>query len=444
MKQTSFSLFITTFFFFFLSLFSPIASSHKAKRAERSWSELDDIIDDAISQGAFPGAIQLIATKDKILFQSARGTFTYGEPAPATGTNPAVTSDTLWDLASISKVFGATTAAALLYQNGDLDLDARVSSILPAYAQNGKEETTIRHLFLHNAGLPCDPIPGYYQAVFGCPEAQKSDPKIAFTCRAKCFNQMMEQTLVNPVGAKYVYCDMCLMVAAHVIGKVALQKGYVTSADVISDCPLDEDGWEQCYYDAFVRKYIFGALKLENTMFNPPESEWYRVAPTENDTWYRHRIVQGQIHDENTYAMGGIAGHAGIFSTAEDLLVFARKWLFAEEKSVDFVNKTTAEYFTKVYNRTQSSRAIGWNTNNKDAKGYGDGGMCGSLSDSTFLHTGFTGTMICADPERGLAVILLTNRIYTTRLNDLQDVIRPVWSTAVQEIFDYLVEENKL
>ena len=421
-----------------------IATVHGSKRNERSWSELDDIIDDAIKRGAFPGAIQLIATEDKILFESARGTFTYGAPAPATGTNPAVTSDTLWDLASISKVFGATTAAALLYQNGHLDLDARVSDILPDYAQGGKGATTIRHLFLHNAGLPCDPIPGYYQAKFGCPESQKADPKITFTCRARCFAQMMAQELKNPIGAKYVYCDMCLMIAAHVVGKLAYEHGYVTASDVNPACPLNEGGWEQCYYDAFVRRYIFDALKLRDTMFNPPEELWYRVAPTENDTWYRHRIVQGQIHDENTYAMGGIAGHAGIFSTAGDLLTFTRKWLFAAEDEKNFVNRTTADYFTKIYNKTQSSRAIGWNTNDPEAKGYGDGGMCGSLSPRTYLHTGFTGTLVCADPDRKLAVILLTNRIYTTRNNDLQDVIRPIWSTAVQEIFDYMKAEGKL
>lgn len=436
----------TTFLIFTLLTASSITTTTAvlAKSNERSWTELDDIIDDAIKQGAFPGAIQLIATKDKILFESSRGTFTYGEPAPASGTNPAVTSDTLWDLASISKVFGSTTAAALLYQNGHLDLDAKVSDILPEYAQNGKGSTTIRNLFLHNAGLPCDPIPGYYQAKFGCPEAQKSDPKVSFSCRAKCFQQMMEQELINPIGSKYVYCDMCLMIAAHVIGKLAFKYGYVTSDDVIAGCPLDEDGWEQCYYDAFVRRYIFDALKLKNTMFNPPEEIWYRVAPTENDTWYRHRIVQGQIHDENTYAMGGIAGHAGIFSTAGDLLTFTRKWLFAEKDEVNFVNSTTSKYFTRIYNKSQSSRAIGWNTNDPEARGYGDGGMCGSLSPTTYLHTGFTGTMVCADPERELVVILLTNRIYKTRLNDLQDVIRPVWSTAVQEIFDYLKAENKL
>jgi CubicO group peptidase (beta-lactamase class C family) len=403
----------------------------------RPWEKLDAILEAGIAARAYPGVVAVVADKTDTLYAATRGTFTYGDaPAPATGTNPRMTLATVFDMASVSKVMGPTAAAAVLYQRGLLDLDSRVASWLPGYEAEGKGSTTVRHLLLHNAGLPCDPTPGYWQKVFGCPESAKASPELAFTCRDKCYRQLLEQKLIDPIGTKYRYCDECLMIAAFVVGAVVQRHGLVAQSELWPGCPLDTDGWQQCYYEAFVRRYVFAELGLTSTMYVPPFQAWWNIAPTENDTWYRGRVVQGQIHDENTYAMGGIAGHAGVFSTAGDLVQFARRWLFASPTDSVFINSTTAKAFVTIQNKTQSSRAIGWNTNDPEARGWGDGGMCGTLSPRTFLHTGFTGTMLCADPDRGIAAVLLANRIYTTRDNNKIDKFRQDWSTMVQKIFD--------
>jgi len=418
-----------------------VASVCLVANGNEAWEQLDSILDGGIAKRAFPGAVALVANQTHVLYSAARGTFVYpgDAPPPASfGRNPQMTLDTLFDMASVSKVMATTAAAAYLYQRGHLDLGMRVADVLPGYEANGKGATTVLNLLLHNAGLACDPSPGWWNfTALACPESSKVHPKLAYTCRARCYHALLDSKLVYPIGSKYAYCDVCLMAAGYVVGSLAMKYGYVTAADVLDGCPLDEDGWQQCYFEAFVRKVVFAELGLRNTMFNPPQQLWWNVAPAENDTWYRHGIVQGQIHDENTFAMGGIAGHAGVFSTAGDLLTFSKRWLFAAPNDDKFINAATVKLFTTMYNKTQSSRAIGWNTNDPEAKGYGDGGMCGTLSARTYLHTGFTGTLVCVDPDRKVVAILLNNRIYPTRDDEEKsDAVRRTWSTAVQKLFD--------
>lgn len=139
------------------------------------------------------------------------------------------------------------------------------------------------------------------------------------------------------------------------MGKLAKQFKYVTKADLLPDCPIGNPGDEPCYYEAYVRKYVLKPAGMVKSSFLPSQSLWGNIAPTWNDTFYRHEVVQGQVSDENAYTMGGISGHAGLFCPIADVFSFLTKLMFATD-SGPIVNKTTIQFFTKEHNHTQSTR----------------------------------------------------------------------------------------
>ena len=431
------------------------------------WEPLNQILESAISEDVWPGCAAAVFIKDKVLYKSVRGRYTYGIPPPENpGENPLIVTNvyaqhhthtflslsfflsfpklpsffaqTLFDMASCTKVIGPTSSLALLYQRGDVGLDDPVHKYLPGFEANGKESVTVRHLLLHNSGLPEGPSVSYCSKKFDCPETRKPQPQLSFDCRARCYRALLGDPLVRSPGAEYEYSDAGFMAVMYVVGRVAREKGYVQESDLRSDCPPDTDGWEQCFYEAFVRKYVFRATGMQNAAYLPGRELWKRCAPTANETAiYRHRQIQGEVHDENAFAMGGISGHAGVFADVDDVVAFTRRWLFAGAQADGFLNETTVKTFVTQYNHSQSSRALGWNTNADDAPDKGWNHLCGTLSETTFTHVGFTGTMICADPERKMGLALLTNRVYPDSSTGSQtSAYRRKFSQKAQEIFD--------
>jgi len=376
------------------------------------------------------------------------GKYTYGIPPPATpGKVPAMSFDTIFDMASCSKLIATTTSVAVLYEKGFLDLNAPTSKYLPSFASHGKDNILIRHLLLHNSGLKVDPNPGYSSKVFDCPETHKTSPQQVFTCRNKCFKSLMDETPMHAPGASYEYSDENFMTLMNVVGKIARQNNLVSKDDLRKDCMAvdstgnDDDGSLQCYFEAFARK-VHNQAGMKNTGFLPDPSLRSRCAPTENETvtgGYRHRALQGEVHDENTFAMGGISGHAGIFTTIDDMITFMRAWLFAPAATSGsaLFNSTTTTLFITQANHSQSSRALGWNTNADDAVDHGFSHGCGTLSPKTFMHTGYTGPTICGDPTRRIATVLLCNRVYPDRSSaSLWVSFRRDFNTLVQKIWD--------
>lgn len=224
---------------------------------------------------------------------------------------------------------------------------------------------------------------------------------------------MLNQTLVNPIGAVYVYSDLSMITGQYVVGTVVEARGYVSPSALLPGCaaaPAGSGLRRSCFYEAFVRTSVFEPLGMMSTGFLPAQSQWASIVPTWNDTTYRHRVIQGQVSDENSYALGGIAGHAGVFSNVLDVAKLATAYFAASSgSSTSFLNATTVALFTKAYNLTQSSRALGWDTNDYTMNTYRG---CSTLSPLTFMHTGFTGTEICIDPVLGVFTILFTNRVY--------------------------------
>jgi len=408
----------------------------------------------------FPGAVAVVGDASGVLYQAAVGNYTYGLSPPywppsLSGADhiasPPMSYSTMFDMASCTKVMSTTSVVAKLYQDGFLYLETPISdeSLLgETYSQAGKEDISVLNCLLHNAGFPPDPNPNYWFESFGCPETSNPQPAENFSCRDKIFSSVLSQTLENPVGAKYVYSDLSMITLMFASGHVIYSNRNhysLSTDDLLPSCitarqheemPVDggnEAEYYQCYYEAFARKVVFGGLRFDFTGFLPQRFWWGLAAPAEDDTAYLHRVIQGQVSDGNAYALGGIAGHAGLFSNIADISLFMDAYMF--HHSPYFLNATTTALFTKEYNHTQSSRALGWNTNDPSVFDQGWNKSCGNLSDTTFMHDGYTGTMICGDPERQLYAVLLTNRVYPKADHGI-GISRQRWTTAVAHIYD--------
>lgn len=386
--------------------------------ANSTYKSLDDILQAGVDTRVFPGAVGVVGNLDGLLYMNPVGKYSYSSK----GTSMYMT--TLFDLASVTKVVSTTSAVALLYQAGYLGLYTLVGDILgEAFNNGGKEGVTIVNCLVHNAGFAPDPVPYYNTVEFGCPQTSEPNPAEDFTCwNPLIYDSFMTEVLVTPPGEAYVYSDLSFITLQLVVGTVVLSNNLVSESDMSACMSIAAASRNQnlrtnqntaadsqkiiCAFEAFVRIEIFqrGANTvtdttvtqpwMPSTSYLPPQNLWSYAAPTVNDTGpnsYVHKRYQGQVSDPNAYAMGGIAGHAGLFSNIADIAKFAQYML---SKSVDdaavkesesllldahlntntaalkasasmmpFLNSTTVKLFSTVYNITQSSRALGWTTN---------------------------------------------------------------------------------
>eukprot|EP01125_Pyxidicula_operculata_P021183 TRINITY_DN8066_c0_g1_i1.p1 TRINITY_DN8066_c0_g1~~TRINITY_DN8066_c0_g1_i1.p1 ORF type:complete len:433 (-),score=78.97 TRINITY_DN8066_c0_g1_i1:48-1346(-) len=403
------------------------------------WTPVDQVLQKHIQLNTYPGCTAAIFGENGILYAKAFGNFTYGAVPPRNTGNPLMTLTTQFDMASLTKVVVTTTAIMQFYQRGELDIDTRISDILGSrFSAAGKGTITVRNILLHNAGFPADPEPGYSSSTFACPETSNYHPAEVFTCQKQIYDSLMNQVLVNPVGAVYIYSDLSMITGMYVVGHLARQYGKVSSSDLnpacISGWNLQSPEVAQCYYEAYANKYIFDYVGMGQSGFLPSPSVYSNIAPTWVDNSYRHEQIQGAVSDENAYALGGISGHAGLFSTVIDTIKITNRFMFASPND-SWINSTTFKYFSTIKNVTQSSRALGWDTNNYKMNTYRG---CGNMSQTTWTHTGYTGTQICGDPERKIVAILLTNRCYPDATKTLPDIkiARQEFSNALVSVFD--------
>jgi CubicO group peptidase (beta-lactamase class C family) len=346
---------------------------------------LDSLILAAVADSASPGVAIAVGRHGRLVRLRGYGVLDWESDAP-----PA-TPASIWDMASVTKVSTTTTAAMILAEAGRLDLDAPVVSYLPWWSRGDrrKEDVTVRQLLLHRGGLP--PFIRFFETVEGREEFQDTIGGLS---------------LRYTPGDSTVYSDIGLMTVAFIVEEL-------TGGDL----------------NTFLRRRIWNPLGMQDTGFNPSENLRLRIAPTEVDDYYRFTHVHGVVHDENAYALGGVAGHAGLFSSARDLAVFAQTLLNrgaappctvepgsgtpcseARPAPVRIAAPTSVELFTRRHDDT-SSRALGWDT----PSGLSSAGDY--LSEKAFGHTGFTGTSLWVDPELDLFVVLLTSRTNPTRNN---------------------------
>jgi CubicO group peptidase (beta-lactamase class C family) len=359
---------------------------------------LDSIVAAGLAEGAAPGASLAVGRYGRIV--RLRG---YGKIDTADGA-PAVTDSTLFDMASLTKVIATTTAAMILEEEGKLDIDRPVRFYLPELDAPDKANITVRMILTHHGGF-------------------ESGASLWKTVRGRdaYLRGINGRPLAYVPGDSTIYSDWDLVLTGFILERLAGR-------------PLD----------AFLKERVWQPLGMRDTDFNPLASGpmpadsdctaafradaplLARIATTEIDTVYRHQHIHGIVHDENACALGGVAGHAGLFSSARDLAVFAHMMLNGGEYGgVRIVRATTIARWTARQTRS-SSRALGWDTPTPGSSA----GLY--FSPRSFGHTGFTGTSIWLDPERGLFVVLLTNRVNPTRRNTRHEPLRKAVADAAE------------
>jgi len=357
-------------------------------RAETQLQPAFDVIEKAIADKAFPGATLAVGYKDKVALH-AFGRLSYAAKAPQ------VNLRTMYDVASLTKVIVTTTLVEKLVE-GDfkspLNLDAPIERYLPEWASGPQPEwrhrVTVRHLMTHTSGLPA--FKEYWRISKG-----KEDT----------LRMIFAEPLEYEPGTKMIYSDLGIILMAEIIQR-------------LTGRTLDD----------LAREYIFGPLGMKDTMYKPPKKLWPQIAPTEFDAQFRRRLVQGEVHDENAFAIGGVSGHAGVFSTAPDLAAFCQMLLnggvYAHER---ILRRATIAQFIAPQALSGNTRTLGWVV---PTEGSSSGHY---FSPHSFGHTGFTGTSIWIDPDRQLFVVLLTNRVNPTRENHKIAEVRPALHDAVMQ-----------
>jgi len=342
-------------------------------------AEVDHVIEAAVAAHAFPGAVVAVGKDGVLAHLQAFGRLSYDADAAP------VRTDTMYDLASLTKVIVTTTMAMILVDEGKLDITKPVSAFLPEFHGGPKDKVTVWHLLTHSAGV--DWWAPLYKELHG---------KEAYLKRIEAMD------LVYEPGTKSVYSDLGVILLGEILERVAGQD-----------------------LESFAKARIFGPLGMKDITYRPGPELLPRIAPTENDPWRGH-VLRGEVHDENAAALGGVAPHAGLFGTAGDLARFAQMLLdggVLEHQRI--VSRETLERFTKKAGVPGSSRALGWDTVSENSSA---GSLFGPRS---FGHTGFTGTSMWMDPDRHLFVVLLTNRVHPTRENNAIREVRRAVADAV-------------
>jgi CubicO group peptidase (beta-lactamase class C family) len=347
------------------------------------------ILESAIAARAFPGCSLAVTFRGELVAHKALGRFTY-DPA-----SPEVTTASIFDLASLNKVLAATAMAMILYERGLLDLEAPVTAIIPEFAGQftdrfadndpRRREITLRMLLAHSSGLPA------YEKLFLRAQGREDLLQSAFTTR-----------LTAAPGARAEYSDI-----GFIILGVALER--------LADESLD----------TFCQREVFGPLGMTHTTFHPTSALTDSIPPTADDRTFRRRIIQGEVQDENASVLGGVAGHAGLFSTAEDLAIFAHAMLNGGHP---ILRSSTVELFSRRESAPEgTSRALGWDTPLAPSQ------SGKYFSSRSFGHLGYTGTSLWIDQERQLSIALLTNRTWPDCQNQAIKQVRPAFHDAVME-----------
>lgn len=346
------------------------------------------VLEPAIAARAFPGAAWGVLHRGQIAIDAV-GRFTYDDDAPA------VQPNTVFDLASVSKVLATTAAAMILHDRGLFDLDARLGDILPGFVigmepGSGKERVTLRMLLAHSSGLP-----GY----------------VTFFREHTAADSLIRAALRLPLetrpGTRTEYSD----------------PGYILLGKAIEILAGEGLG-------TFCTREIFSPLQLANTCFRPPGALRPAIPPTENDTTFRRRVIQGEVQDENAFVLGGVAGHAGVFSNVRDLLTFVQCILDQGRTASGsrlFSPDLLALFATRQTTPDGKEHALGWDVPTPPSS---SGRYFGPR---TIGHLGYAGTSLWIDPDRALAIVLLTNRTWPDRSSDLIRQIRPAFHDAIVE-----------
>ncbi len=336
---------------------------------------IDGAVHDALAHGAAPGCVVVLGRGDGVVFRRAYGLRAL-EPA-----RERMAADTIFNLASLSKAVSTTTAVMWLVEHGRVELDAPASRYVPELRGGGRERITVRHLLTHTAGLPpVDPLRDYGDD------------------RAANLTRILHTPLDAPPGARSRYSDLSFIILGALVERVAGER-----------------------LDAFAREHVFAPLGMRDTRYTPPASLRPRIAPTERAERRGGIIVRGEVHDPRAWRLGGVAGNAGLFASADDLSRFARMLL--NGGALDGTRVLAADTVEVMTARQPGvGRALGWDMDHA------------SLSRRAFGHGGFTGTSLWIDPDRDLFVLLLSNRVHPDGHGSVQPLVRELGRIAAEAV----------
>jgi CubicO group peptidase (beta-lactamase class C family) len=349
------------------------------------FSRVFELLQHAIAERAFPAASLAVTHRGKLIVLKSVGRFSYE------ANSPQVTTGSIFDLASVSKVVATTSMAMILYERGLLDLEAPIAAIIPEFgdaSDSRKAEVTVRMLLAHSSGLPA------YEKLFLRVKNREGLIAAAFTA-----------PLTADPGTRAEYSDIGFIILGAALERIA-------------DEPLDR----------FCQREVFGPLGMGRTTFNPPATWRASIVPTADDRAFRRRVIQGEVQDENASVLGGVAGHAGVFSTAQDIAIFAHAMLKGGAPMVR--REALAQFTRRESSPAGTSRALGWDTPSTSSQ---SGGYFSSYS---FGHLGYTGTSLWIDPERQLSVTFLTNRTWPDCKNEAIKQVRPLVHDAIIEALE--------
>ena len=348
-----------------------------------------DLLDRAVAGRAFPGAVLAVGWKGQLSVHPV-GRLACG------GKARKVAANSIYDVASLTKPIVTTTVAMMLVEQRRLNLDLPVRNYIPDFAVAVKSDphpawraqVTVRMLLLHNSGLPAHR--DFYKEAKGY---------------AAILARVLAEPLVHEPGTQIEYSDLGFILLGEIVTRLSGKS-----------------------LDAFAAREIFRPLGMDRSMFNPPRRLRPEIAPTELDAAYRRRLICGEVHDENAWAMGGIAGHAGLFSTAGDVAIFAQMILnggiYGHRR---LLSRAIVEEFTSKVTVGNSAGATGWDVPSESSS------SGRYFSSKSFGHIGFTGTTLWIDPEKDLFIILLTNRVNPTRANQQIRQVRPTVHDTIVE-----------
>lgn len=342
-------------------------------------ARLDEIIERALAERVGSGAALAVGRYGRLVHLSAHGLTKLAPDAAR------VTDSTLFDLASLTKVVATTTAAMILEEEGRLQLDRPVAFYLGEITDSAKAPITVRMLLTHQGGL--EAYAQLYLRIRG---------------REAYLREINERPLRHQPGTETVYSDWDMVLLQLVIERITGQT-----------------------LDAFVAERVFGPLGMRDTEFSPVRAPLSRVAATSEDAM-RGGLIQGEVHDGNAWAIGGVAGHAGLFSSVRDLAVFAQMLLNGGWYGDTRILRAETIARWTAPQGPGSSRALGWDT----PSGRSSAGRF--TGPRAFGHTGFTGTSLWVDPERGLFIVLLTNRVHLGNENPRHVALRRDIADEVQ------------
>jgi uncharacterized protein YbbC (DUF1343 family)/CubicO group peptidase (beta-lactamase class C family) len=341
-------------------------------------ARVDEVVTAAIAEKSLPGAVILVGRGDAVFFRKA-----YGNRALVPAVEP-MTLDTIFDMASLTKVVATTTAVMMLVEDGRIRLSDPVAQYIPEFAKYGKNRVTVRHLLTHMSGLR--------------PDVDLGDPWVGYDAAIALAT---EEVLGAPPGRRFVYSDIGFFLLADIVAKVSKQP-----------------------FDQFVATRLFQPLGMKDTGFKPAPALRPRIAPTEVCTPFGWpcagpgaEMLRGTVHDPTARRMGGVAGHAGLFSTADDIARFARMLLRGGElDGVRVLSPLTVARMTSPSTPEDEAnvRGLGWDMDSSYSANRGE-----LLPVGSFGHTGFTGTSIWVDPATQVFVVFMSNRVHPEGKGDV-------------------------